>query len=78
MGKQNRLLVVILLIVLTSIYWIATHPPRLGLDLRGGALITLQAEANPKRSIDRITPEIMQAAQYVVEQRINGLGVAEA
>jgi preprotein translocase subunit SecD len=78
MGKQNRLLVVILLIVLTSIYWIATHPPRLGLDLRGGALITLQAETNPKRGIDRITPEIMQAAQYVVEQRINGLGVAEA
>ncbi len=78
MGKQNRLLVVILLIVLTSIYWIATHPPRLGLDLRGGALITLQAEANPKRGIDKITPKVMEAAQYVVEQRINGLGVAEA
>jgi preprotein translocase subunit SecD len=78
MGKQNRLLVVILLIVLTSIYWIATHPPRLGLDLRGGALITLQAEPNPARGIDRITPNIMEAAQFVVEQRINGLGVAEA
>lgn len=78
MGKQNRLLVVILLIVLTSIYWIAQHPPRLGLDLRGGALITLQAETNPKRGVNEITPQIMEAAQFVVEQRINGLGVAEA
>jgi preprotein translocase subunit SecD len=78
MGKQSRLLAVILAIVLASIYWIATHPPRLGLDLRGGALITLQAEPNPKRGIDKIEPKILEAAKYVVEQRINGLGVAEA
>jgi preprotein translocase subunit SecD len=78
MGKQNRLLVVILLIVLTSIYLIAAHPPRLGLDLRGGALITLQAETNPKRGVTQITPQIMEAAQYAVERRINVLGVSEA
>jgi preprotein translocase subunit SecD len=78
MGKQSRLLAVILAIVLASIYWIATHPPRLGLDLRGGALITLEAETNPKRGINEITPNILEAAKYVVEQRINGLGVSEA
>jgi preprotein translocase subunit SecD len=78
MGRQGRLLAFILAIVLASIYWIATHPPRLGLDLRGGALITLQAEANPKRGINQITPNILEAAKFVVEQRINGLGVAEA
>ncbi len=78
MGKQSRLLAVILLIVIGSIYIIAQHPPRLGLDLRGGAQLTLQALPNPKQGIDKITPKILEAAKFVVEKRINGLGVAEA
>lgn len=78
MGKQSRFLALILAIVLGAIYVIVSHPPKLGLDLRGGAQLTLQAQTNPKQGITAITPRIMETAKYVVEQRINGLGVAEA
>jgi preprotein translocase subunit SecD len=78
MPKQTRLLAVILVVVLTAVFWIYKSPPRLGLDLRGGAQLTLQALANPKQGINRITPRIMETAKFVVEQRINGLGVSEA
>lgn len=78
MPKQTRLLAVILVIVLTAVFWIYKSPPRLGLDLRGGAQLTLQALTNPKQGITQITPRIMETAKFVVEQRINGLGVSEA
>ncbi|CAN1213073.1 protein translocase subunit SecD [Tumidithrix helvetica PCC 7403] len=78
MGKQSRLLALVLAIVIGAVYLIVSHPPKLGLDLRGGAQLTLQAEPNPEQGIPKITPRIMEAAKYVVEQRINGLGVAEA
>ncbi|MEE3717802.1 protein translocase subunit SecD [Tumidithrix elongata RA019] len=78
MGKQSRLLALVLALVIGAIYWIGSHPPKLGLDLRGGAQLTLQAEPKPEEGIPKITPRIMEAAKYVVEQRINGLGVAEA
>jgi len=78
MGKQSRFLAFILAIVLGAIYLIVSHPAKLGLDLRGGAQLTLQAQPNPKQGITKITPRLMETAKYVVEQRINGLGVAEA
>ncbi len=78
MPKQSRLLIVILVVVLSAVFWIYKSPPRLGLDLRGGAQLTLQAQTNPKQGIDKITPRIMETAKFVVEQRINGLGVSEA
>ncbi|AFY74887.1 protein-export membrane protein, SecD/SecF family [Synechococcus sp. PCC 7502] len=78
MPKQSRLLVVIFIVVLSAIFWIYKSPPRLGLDLRGGAQLTLQAQTNPRQGIDKITPRIMETAKFVVEQRINGLGVGEA
>ncbi len=45
---------------------------RLGLDLRGGTQILLQA-SDPK-----ITSDQLQQARRTIEQRVNGLGVAEA
>jgi len=78
MGKQSRLLAFVLAILLGAVYLIATHPPKLGLDLRGGAQLTLQAKINPEQGINEITPRIMETAKFVVEQRINGLGVSEA
>jgi preprotein translocase subunit SecD len=78
MPKQTRILAVILAIVLSAVFWIYKSPPRLGLDLRGGAQLTLQAQTNPKQGINTITPRIMETAKFVVEQRINGLGVSEA
>ncbi|MFN5862870.1 MAG: protein translocase subunit SecD, partial [Pseudanabaena sp.] len=78
MGKQSRLLAFALAILIGAVYLIVIHPPKLGLDLRGGAQLTLQAKTNPEQGINEITPRIMETAKFVVEQRINGLGVSEA
>ncbi|MDX2255605.1 MAG: protein translocase subunit SecD [Pseudanabaenaceae cyanobacterium bins.39] len=78
MGKQSRLLAFVMAVLVGAVYLIFNNPPKLGLDLRGGAQLTLQAKTNPEQGINEITPRLMETARYVVEQRINGLGVAEA
>jgi preprotein translocase subunit SecD len=78
MGKQSRLLAFVLAILIGAVFLIVRYPPKLGLDLRGGAQLTLQAKTNPEQGINEITPRIMETAKFVVEQRINGLGVSEA
>jgi preprotein translocase subunit SecD len=45
---------------------------RLGLDLQGGTQVLLQAQ-DPN-----VNTEIMETARQVIENRVNGLGVAEA
>jgi preprotein translocase subunit SecD len=49
--------------------------PQLGLDLRGGTTVTLTA-----RTPDGQPPaqEELELARQIIEQRVNGLGVAEA
>jgi preprotein translocase subunit SecD len=78
MGKQSRLLALALAVLVGAVYLIINVPPKLGLDLRGGAQLTLQAKLNPEQGINEITPKLMETARFVVEQRINGLGVSEA
>jgi preprotein translocase subunit SecD len=78
LGRQGRTLALVLAVLLGAIYIIATNPPKLGLDLRGGAQLTLLAKPNPKQGINEITDRLLEAAKFVVEQRINGLGVSEA
>ncbi|MDX1976473.1 MAG: protein translocase subunit SecD [Pseudanabaenaceae cyanobacterium bins.68] len=78
LGKQGRTLALVILVLLGSIYLILARPPKLGLDLRGGAQLTLQARPNPKQGIPEVTPRLLEAAKFVVEQRINGLGVSES
>ncbi|MBD2151190.1 protein translocase subunit SecD [Pseudanabaena sp. FACHB-1277] len=78
MGKQSRLLALVLAVLVGAVYLIINVPPKLGLDLRGGAQLTLQAKLNPEQGINEITPKLMETARFVVEQRINGLGVSEA
>ncbi|HAN45028.1 MAG TPA: hypothetical protein DCQ32_00530 [Cyanobacteria bacterium UBA8156] len=76
--KPNQTLTVVFALVLAAVVAIVALPPRLGLDLRGGAQLTLQALPNPERGIPEITPRILESARFVVEKRINGLGVAES
>jgi len=45
---------------------------RLGLDLQGGLHVVLQAKPGTP-----VTPEAMEAARNIIENRVNGLGVAE-
>lgn len=49
---------------------------RLGLDLRGGAYVVL--EADPPPGYDGDIKEALSGAQRVIENRVNSLGVSEA
>ena len=49
--------------------------PRLGLDLQGGTRITLEAST---RTGEEVTPEKLDEAASIIDQRVNGSGVTEA
>jgi preprotein translocase subunit SecD len=76
MGKQRFLLALILLVVVGALVVVGQIAPRLGLDLQGGSQLTLQLKTTDK--IKQIEPRVLEAVQKVVENRINGLGVAES
>lgn len=78
MVKPGRILAIILIILGVAIYWSISRPAKLGLDLQGGAQLTLQAKPNPEQGIPTITPRVMESARFIVQQRIDGLGVSEA
>lgn len=48
---------------------------KLGLDLRGGSQLVLQALPSP--AVPEITPEVMHGVETVINNRINSLGVSE-
>ncbi|MFN3361492.1 MAG: protein translocase subunit SecD, partial [Pseudanabaenaceae cyanobacterium] len=77
MRKQLPLLLCVFALFVAAIVFLVLRPPRLGLDLRGGSVITLQAKPNPAQGIPTITPSILAEVRGVVERRLNGLGVAE-
>ncbi len=49
--------------------------PRLGLDLQGGASVVLTPRSENGRAV---RPDQLQTAVEIIQQRVNGLGVAEA
>ncbi|MGX5657481.1 protein translocase subunit SecD [Geodermatophilus nigrescens] len=49
--------------------------PQLGLDLRGGTTVTLTARTPDGQAP---APEDLELARQIIEQRVNGIGVAEA
>ena len=69
---------VILLVALAMVDLFVTHvllePPKLGLDLKGGMNVILTAK---ERKGTKITPDTMKQARFVIEQRVNALGVSE-
>lgn len=48
---------------------------KLGLDLRGGSQLVLQAQ--PSKLVPEITPEVMRGVETVINNRVNSLGVSE-
>jgi preprotein translocase subunit SecD len=86
MQQRYWLLALILAVVLGGLYVVVEPIPQafklkpvpvaLGLDLRGGAQLTLLAK--PTTEVPKVTSEILQGVKVVIEQRVNGLGVAEA
>jgi preprotein translocase subunit SecD len=88
MKRNQRWILPILLLLALSIYInLPNHPgihlgsfdkdikTQLGLDLVGGVQALLEADLPPDTEV---TPENMQTARRIIEDRVNGLGVSEA
>ncbi|MBR8829578.1 MAG: Protein translocase subunit SecDF [Chroococcopsis gigantea SAG 12.99] len=75
MQRQNWILLLIVGLLIASIVVIINLPLQLGLDLRGGAQLTIQAQ--PTKEVPTITQNDIQAVKSVIENRINALGVSE-
>lgn len=83
MQKQRLILGLIVALVIGAIAVLVTtsrisktgYPFTLGLDLQGGAQLTIQVKTTDE--IQQITPNELEAVLSVVEGRVNGLGVSE-
>ncbi|TVQ43370.1 MAG: protein translocase subunit SecD [Gloeocapsa sp. DLM2.Bin57] len=75
MQKQRLLLFLILTLVLGAIAIITQLPPRLGLDLKGGSQLTIQALPNEENEV--IDAFSLNSLKTVLEKRVNNLGAAE-
>ncbi|NEP12688.1 MAG: protein translocase subunit SecD [Symploca sp. SIO2C1] len=76
MQRQRFVLALITVLVIAAIGILLKFPIRLGLDLQGGAQLTIQAKATEE--IPKISQEQLEDLKVVVERRVNGLGVSEA
>lgn len=65
----------VILVVCGAIYLSYTNPTKLGLDLKGGVYVVLQAIPEDEVVLDN---EAMNSLIEVLDRRINGLGVAES
>ena len=77
MQKQRAYIILILALVAAAIAILTTIPPQLGLDLRGGAQLTIQVNPTKEQPDVKPTPDDVQAVQRVLENRINEFGVSE-
>ncbi len=65
---------IILVLTITSVILLSTNQINLGLDLKGGVHVVLEAEDEA----GAVSEADMARAQAIIERRINGLGVAES
>ena len=77
MQKQRAYIILILGLVAAAIAILTTIPPQLGLDLRGGAQLTIQVNPTKEQPDVKPTPNDVEAVQRVLENRINEFGVSE-
>jgi preprotein translocase subunit SecD len=75
MEKQRGLLALIFVLAIGAVVILASLGLQLGLDLKGGAQLTIQVQ--PTKEVTQINPEDLNAVKTVIENRINALGVAE-
>ncbi len=74
--QQRSLLMFILVLAIGAIVVLARLPLQLGLDLRGGAQLTIQVQTTEE--IPEIEARDLEAVRRVVEGRVNSLGVSES
>lgn len=75
MQKQRLFMAFITVLVIAAIAILRTLPLELGLDLKGGAQLTLEVQPTPE--VTQITKDDLKAVKRVIENRINSLGVSE-
>ncbi len=75
MQRQRLLLGLIVGLVVLAIVVLLNNPIRQGLDLQGGAQLTIQVKTTEE--IKQITSKELEAVLSVVQGRVNGLGVSE-
>src|ERR671917_2603887 len=75
-GRYFGAFVLVVALLYGLIFFTGTErTPQLGLDLRGGTTVTLTARTPDGRPPAR---EALELARQIIEQRVNGIGVAEA
>ena len=75
-ARPLALLAVVLVLLVAAAALTRTWTPRLGLDLRGGTSLTLQARA--AQAGQQVTGTSLDQAVDIIRNRVNGSGVAEA
>ena len=71
-----RLLLVIAIFVV-ALYYSLVKPIKLGLDLKGGAYVVLEAVQDENSNV-KIDNDAMNRLIEVLNRRVNGIGVAES
>ncbi|MBV9409210.1 MAG: protein translocase subunit SecD, partial [Candidatus Eremiobacteraeota bacterium] len=78
-NKLKRPLQAVLLLALVGLCVWAVLPIQkkihLGLDLQGGARVLLQLDTT--KDVPKITTDVQNQVELVVQKRVNGLGVSE-
>ncbi len=74
---KNKIILFWVIVILTvaSFFCIKTIPTRLGLDLKGGSRIVIEAQTT--ETIAKITQDMMDALKATIDRRINPQGVSE-
>ena len=75
MQKQTSWLALILVLIIGAITVLYRVPIRLGLDLQGGAQLTIQVKTTDE--VKEITPQMLEDVESVVRNRVDALGVSE-
>jgi preprotein translocase subunit SecD len=76
MQRQRSLVALILVLIILAIVVLVKIPLQQGLDLRGGAQLTIQVKTTAE--IPEIAPDQLEAVRTVVDRRVNALGVSES
>ena len=71
--KTSRIVILILVVVVPAIL-LYRNSINLGLDLRGGTSVVLEAQEEDGK---KLQPDTMDKVREIVERRVDGLGVSE-
>lgn len=75
-GRYFLTLLALLAVLYAIVFWPGQpHTPKLGLDLEGGAQVTLKARTPDNKAPSKNS---LNQARQIISNRVNGLGVSEA